>query len=251
MSFWSKLFDPWGIVAPAWNNISGNTASFNSRQAAAKAQQAQEAQLAQQQAIARQQADALAAQQQATANNINAGRSSIDSAFAQFDEPYFANAAKSYNDYYTPQINQQEEMARDKLTSQLAGQGVLDSTVGANRMAMLAKSAADQRASTANSAQSHANSLRGRVSSSKDALYASNQAAADPNATAARATGEATTLANGVQLSPQQPVGDLFASLLNPVAAATTALGNSYSKKTHGVSSAAPTTGAGSSQVIG
>ena len=246
MSFWSKLFDPFGVVAPAWNSLSGADANYRARMAQEQAQQAQEAQLNEQKTIAKQQADTLAKQQQQTADNINRGKSSIDSAFSQFNEPYFAGIAKTYSDYYTPQVDQQQEIAHDKLTAQLAGQGVLDSTVGANSLATLAKTAADKRGEIANSGQNHANTIRGNVDGAKSQLYADNQSAADPNRIATQATGSATTLANGSNVTPAQPIGDIFSSLLQPIANFATASSNAYTPRRSG----APTSGAGSSALI-
>lgn len=225
-----------------------------------KQQAAQQLQYQQQQAAAlKAQQDAAAAaaakqqqQQQAVTANTNTNRSAIDTAFAQFNDPYYAGIAKNYNDYYLPQVDQQEGVARDKLTAQLAGQGTLSSTVGANALATLAKDAALQRANVGGQATDYANSIRDKVNTSKTALYGQNLAAADPASFASNVQGQASTFANPASLTPAQPIGDVFASLLTPATAALTASSNLLkgSNQNFGVSSYTPTSGAGSSRVI-
>lgn len=245
------LFDFWNpsTYGDLWNNVTGVTANFNNRQAQAKAQAQQQAQLEQQQAFAKQQADALVAQQKTLTDNVAGGKASIDSAFAQFNDPYYAGLAKKYTDFYNPQIDEQYKLANDAKTGDLAERGVLKSTVGANTLAQMAKTAADKKAEIANSGQDFANQQRTTVQQTKDNLYGLNTGAVDPSQVSAQATGHASALAAPGTVSPTPALGDVFSSFLTPVTNAVQANNNSLNKVNGGVGIDNPT-GAGSSQVI-
>src|SRR5438128_995912 len=87
----------------------------------------------------------LAAQQQAAIQKqeddrkaaIGQGKSSIDSAFAQFDQPYFDNYTKAYTAAQDAPLADQYSIAKDKLTAALAGRDTLESTGGINAISQL------------------------------------------------------------------------------------------------------------------
>ena len=180
-------------------------------------QQQQYQQQAAQAAQAQAQMNAQEAQRQAA---IISGNSAIDQAFSQFNKPFFQNAQQNYMDYYLPQIDTAAGQTRDQLTAQLAKRGMLESTVGANTLGLLEKKRLDERARIGNEAAGFSNDLRNQVTSNRNSLYDYARSAADPYGAAARATGEATTLAQapGGYTSKGNGLGDVFTSMLTPFA---------------------------------
>jgi hypothetical protein len=197
---------------------------------------------------ARQQAE-MERREQERQNNIKAGNSAIDSAFAQFNDDYFKGAQNAYANYYLPQIDTQRTEALDKLTAQLAGRGMLESTVGANKIAKVNQTADEARARVGNEAVDFGASLQGKVDQAKNALYDLSKSAADPSQVSARATGEATSLAQTGAIAPSQPLGDLFGNILAPLAYGAQAYINSPQRNARNTNFA-PTSGSGSSRVM-
>lgn len=176
---------------------------------------AQSEQLAQQQAIAAQaqaKADALAAQTQAT---IKTDQGTIDTDFAQFDPSYYANYTKAYTNNYLPQLQDQYAQSQDQLTAALAGNGTLESSVGAQALADLSKRNTDQTAQIADQANAATTALQQNVSGQKTALYNQANAAVDPTQIASTAQANTTALA-----APQAytPLSNVFSDLVTPFA---------------------------------
>ncbi|HEY5798473.1 MAG TPA: hypothetical protein VIU82_26010 [Bosea sp. (in: a-proteobacteria)] len=185
--------------------------------------------------------------------NIQSGNSTIDQNFAQFDDGYFGKIRDAHAAVYNPQIDDQFTKAKDKLIASLAGRGVLSSSVGAQALSDLEKRAGDERVRVGNDALAYANSLKAKVGESKNNLYAQSSAAADPNAIARSATGEATTLAQQGAATPTQPLSDVFSSFLTPFLSAATASQNSVqgSRKLINSTLAPISSGTRSSSVVG
>jgi hypothetical protein len=192
------------------------------------------------------QAAEMKAEEEARQARIRQGQGIIDNSFSKFDDNYYGGYETAYKGYYNPQIEDQYSETADALTAALAGRGILESTVGAERFAKLAEKAADAKARVASEAVDARNSLRGKVEKTKTDLYSMNTSAADPSAIAARAAGEATALA-----APQaySELGQLFQAVLAPVAAYSSAASNSRGGL-FGNSNPVPK-GAGSSNYVG
>jgi hypothetical protein len=159
----------------------------------------------------------LAKQQQAHDAAVSAGKANIDSAVAQFSDPYFAGVAKSYRDVYNPQLTDQYNTSRDQLTALLAGTDTLGSSVGNNAQAQLEKQRAVQQGNIANQGQDVANNMRAQVGNAKTNLYSMNANAADPLAAAVQSQAQA-----GAIVAPQAypTLSNTFASVLSPFASA-------------------------------
>jgi hypothetical protein len=253
-------------LSNAWDHWSGKNAADDAQRAA---QLLQQQQFASQQALAKQQQDFLTNQLTAAQGDedrraaeaaaaearkreaIQGGNQSIDKVFAQFDEPYYQSYAKTFLDAQTPDIQHQYDLAKDKLTAQLAGRGTLSSSVGAAKFGELDRSKRSAETALSGQAQDAANELRNKVGASKTLLYKDVLGGADPNQISSRAVTDATSLANvgAVPAPPAQSLADLFGSVLAPAANATVAAINSPTKKL-GIN-AAPLVGAGSSKIIG
>jgi hypothetical protein len=193
-------------------------------------------------------ADRARAEEVAREARIREGQGRIDAAFTQFDDPFYAGVTKAYNDYYTPQFDQQYTEALRKLQLGLAGSGGLESSAGIKKIANFNELANNQRTTIANSAVDAANKQKQAIEAERATLYDQNRAAADPSAAAANATTQA-----GLLSAPQtySPLGDVFASFLNTAAAVRSgqnmAVGNQYLN----LSPITPNTGgAGSSYIV-
>lgn len=147
--------------------------------------------------------------------DIKAGQGKIDEAFSQFNPAYYDKFKTDYTGYYTPQIGQQYDIAKDKLAATLAGRGTLDSSVGANKFAQLDKTRALAEADIGNQSVDASNGLRKQAEDTKSNLYSLNQSAADPALASARAIGEASAITAPRALSP---LGQVFASVMQPFA---------------------------------
>lgn len=144
------------------------------------------------------------------------GQQNIDSAFAQFNDGYFDEFRSAFKGDYLPDLDNQFSSAKDKMLAALAGRGMLGSTVGANRQAELSDKYNAERLGIARRATDAANSLRQQVEQQKTGLYDMNRAAADPGTAAIRAGAAATAL---VAPQARSPIGDVFASVLQPLGA--------------------------------
>lgn len=219
--------------------------------------QAQEAerQREEQNRIAEQQRQEARQLEETRQHNIKTGVSSIDNAFGQFDDSYFGGMKQRYVDAYNPKIDQESAKARDQLVAYLAGNGLLESSVGADKLAELEQRTQDARGTVGGQATDFANDFRNKLDQSKTKLYQMAQSATDPTGLAARATGEATSLAQSGLALPQQTnsIGDIFSSFLEPLSYAITSASNAPRIATRGGvrGSGAPISGSGSSQVVG
>lgn len=181
-------------------------------------------------------------------DNIRTGQSKIDEAFAQFNDPWYERAKSDYLGASLPGLYEQYDKARGKTIAGLHEKGMLESTIGANALAELEKRAADERGRIGGEASDFVNSLKTNAQRSKNNLYDVNQSAADPNSIAAKATAEATTLAQSPGGYTQRPLGNVFADLLTPFTYGMQAYNNRLPNRSGGGSVAS---GSGSANFFG
>lgn len=160
-------------------------------------------------------------------HDVDLGKIGIDKAFSGFGDSYYGGYRNDYTGYYNPQLDQQYGRAVDKTTANLAERGILESSVGAQKFADLAKQNADARTNIANEALDASNKLRGQVENAKSSLYSLNEASADPQAINAQAIGQATSL---VAPPTYSPLGEVFASALNSLSSYAQARNNRPTK---------------------
>ena len=173
---------------------------------------------------AAQQQQMLEAQQAKHDAAVAAGKTAIDSAFSQFDQPYFDNYAQSYKDVYNPQLTDQYGIAKDKLYAMLAGNDQLGGSVGNNTQAQLNKTYANTQSDIANKAADAENAFKASVDNTKSQLYTQNAAAADPYSMGTQAQAAA-----GAVVAPQSypSLSNVFGDALSSVATASRANANS------------------------
>ena len=210
------------------------------------AAQAQQNAANQQAWLALSQKDAMDAAQQTKDNNIASGKKAIDTAFAGFDPAYYDNLSKAYTSAQTIPLADQYARATDKETAQLASQGVLGSTVGADAMGQLDQRNATQLGAIANGAADAVKAQKGKVSAAQTNLANLNVASQDPQQIASLAQGEAGSLV-APQSTPQ--LGSVFTDLLTPVANAAKAGTTSVTPFGYSTPGTALASGAGSSVV--
>ena len=155
---------------------------------------------------------------------IKQGQAAIDTAFGQYDQPYYDRYAKSIVDTQQPELDRQSQAASGKLSAALADRGMLESTVGAQQFGDVGRVYADNSTQIANQAADAAKGLQAKVEGQKSNLYALNQSAADPQGINAQAIGAATAIAAPSSVSP---IGDVFSGVIGPYVAFQNARQNS------------------------
>lgn len=178
--------------------------------------------------------------------DVAQGKYRIDNAFSMFDPGYYEGYAEDYKDFYFPKVEQQYQDANSKMMAALAGKGILESTVGADALSDLYGERNETRTGIANDARDAAQSLRSNVEKTKTNLYALNESSADPQGISARARGEATSLVGKPSYSP---LGQVFASALEPWISYSSAKANSPGRSYSSPYNMA--SGSGSGRVIG
>lgn len=146
---------------------------------------------------------------------ITEGRQKIDTAFSQFNDPYYQGVQDAYLGYYQPQLEDQYAKARRQLTLALSRSGNLNASAGARQIGDLTKAYEQNRALIGNQALQAGQKARADVASNKSELYSQLSASADPAAAAATAIARADALSQPASYSP---LGDLFASFVNTAA---------------------------------
>lgn len=154
----------------------------------------------------------VAAQSEATREaNVTAGQQNIDSAFSQYDDPYYSGITQNYENYYDPQLSTQYNNALNSLTMQLGQQGILSSTEGDRQLALLKQTNDTEQQTIAQQALDAANTAKQQVAQEKQTLYNQNNTAADPSAAATQAASAAGSVVTPPNLSP---LGNAFSGLL-------------------------------------
>lgn len=169
------------------------------------------------QQLAQQQQQMIQAQEDKRQADITAGKTAIDSAFSQFTDPYYDTYKQTYLDNYNPQLTDQFGQAKDQLTATLAGADTLDSSVGANALARLAKTYNDAQSGIANQAQDATNAFKSSVQNAKTNLYTMNESAADPSLAASQAQASAGTLVSPASLPS---LGSVFGNIAGSIGTA-------------------------------
>lgn len=194
------------------------------------------------------QAAEMKAEEAARQARIKEGQGRIDDAFTKYDDNYYGGYENSYKAYYNPQIDDQYGEATDQLTAALAGRGLLESSVSADKFSKLAQKMYEARTAVGNQAADARNQLRGKVEKTKTDLYSMNSATADPSAIAARAAGEAAALAAP---QPYTPLGQLFTAVVGSIGNYASAANNSRGGLWGNSNTPAAPSGGGSSNVVG
>lgn len=147
-------------------------------------------------------------------SDVAAGKGSIDKAFSGFDQPYYDKYKTSYEGAYNPEVDRQFGEATDKITSGMAGRGMLGGTYSNWTEGEAQRTRDDARAKIGGDAENAASTLKSNVNQRKNELYGLNTTANDPQGIAAQATGSATSIPAPL---PTTSLGSVFGSVLGPV----------------------------------
>lgn len=145
-------------------------------------------------------------------SQVRAGQQNIDSAFGKFDDNFFNDFTKAYENNYNPQVDTQFDRAKTNLRYDNARKGMLDSTPAIFSNDLLNEKYGQQRQQVASDAIGATSNLRNNVSNQKTQLYQLNSSAADPTLASTNAAAAAGTIPNQPQYSA---LGDLFGGLVN------------------------------------
>jgi len=143
---------------------------------------------------------------------IRAGTGSIDTAFGGFNDAFYADRRNAYTGFYQPQLTDQFEEARKKLTYALARAGTLNSSIAAENSAKLGREYDTNRAIIQSKAEEDVNALQSRIGSEKTALVSQLNATGDAD----RVSNEA--LARTAQMYQTIPPYNMFPDIFLGVA---------------------------------
>lgn len=149
-----------------------------------------------------------AAAEAARQKRIREGMVGLDQSFAQFDEPFYQQAATDYTQAVTPKLMSDYRTTRNNLTYALARGGLTNSSAAVQRNTSLQNNLARNESQVANNAQQQSNALRSNVNSQKSQLVAQLESSADPTAVNSQAQAAVSQLRAP---SAIQPLGNLFA----------------------------------------
>lgn len=140
---------------------------------------------------------------------IETGKKSIDEAFSGFDDNFYDQRVKEYEDYAVPQLTQQYDRTRKNLMYSLARSGLLNSGVEAEKGAALDQNLAQQYRGVVDTGQGQANQLRRDIEGQRSNLVSQLQASADPGGAANLALRTAQAYETPTSFGP---IGDYFES---------------------------------------
>lgn len=163
----------------------------------------------------------LAAQQQQQADQARAdtnrknaalqtGMGNIDAAFQGFDDNYFNNLAKNYEDYAKPQLQDQYDQQKKNLIYALARKGNLNSTVAGDQQALLDQQNARNLTGIESTGMDYAAQARRDVQAARNDVTGQLNSSYDADAANTAAMAAAKSLAVPVSFSP---LGNLFTNV--------------------------------------
>lgn len=146
---------------------------------------------------------------------IRQGTERIDGLFGdQFTDQYFDGRKQSFLDYATPQLDDQFADASKALTYQLARQGLLDSSVRADKSAELQKKYDLNKQQIADQALSYSTEARNNVEKARSDLITMLNATGDAEGAANSAMARASALSQPQAFSPLTSLFADFTSAL-------------------------------------
>lgn len=152
---------------------------------------------------------------------VTQGTSAINSTFdGQFNDDYFNGRTQAFNDYATPQLEEQYGKAKKALTFALARDGGLDSSNRASREGELQQAYDTAKRGVADQALSYGNQSRSQIEEARASLISSLNASGDASQAATGAINRAQALSQPTAFSPiGQLFGDFTSSLGTQAAA--------------------------------
>lgn len=194
------------------------------------------------------QAAGLAQQQQ---TQLDSALGQIQGAFSSFTPDFYNKVGQDYTNFALPQVTQQYQQQQKQLQGNLAGQGILDSSGGANLSNQLSQNLAQAQNQVADSALNQAQTFQQGVQQQENTLVNQAEAASDPLSIAQGALAQASSIKAPSLFAP---VGNFFSNWANQYGAqqsvnaanqTNTLLNNAISSGFIGSSNFAPLGGSG------
>jgi len=164
---------------------------------------------------ARAEAERQRQEELARQGRIKEGRTKIDEAFNQFNDDFYNERAKAYENYATPTLDRQYEDSMRELVTALARSGNLQSSTRAEKMAGLNEEYKQRKLDILNTGLDYKNQARSAVDQARAELQVQNASLADPNLISGNATARAASL---TQMPSFSPIGDLLSDFASGLA---------------------------------
>lgn len=150
-------------------------------------------------------------------SKIAQGMTNINSAFSQFDQPFFDTREQAYLEFALPQLEDQYEKEKEQLVFALARNKRLNSNTRSDRLAELEKQYNIQRTKINDNALGFANKARADIENARANLVSQNASLQNPSAVADLASQRAVALSAAPQFDP---LGNLFQNTTAGIATA-------------------------------
>lgn len=193
------------------------------------------------QAAAQARADEAARQ-----GKLATGRTNIDNAFSQFDDPYYSKRATDYDAFAMPQLDEQFGNTKKQLVYALSRGGLLNSSTAAEKNKDLTTQYERNKQLVESKGEDYATQARKDVADSRSRLLGDLASTEDPSTVGDEAARQAVTLS---QAPSYDPLGNLFSDISGTIAKVQNArnLGGAFNSGTSLFSSG---TGGGSGRVV-
>jgi hypothetical protein len=151
--------------------------------------------------------DELREQERARVARIETGKKSIDAAFEGFDDEFYNQRVKEYEDFAVPQLNTQYDRTKKNLMYSLARSGLLNSSTEVEKGGALDTELAQKYRDVVDTGKGQANALRRDVEGQRNNLVAQLQASGDPGSAANLALRTAQAYEQPTSFAP---IGNFF-----------------------------------------
>lgn len=145
---------------------------------------------------------------------LTQGRSSIDTALSGFDDNFFGSRASAYDQWASPQLDEQFAKQKQKLIYALSRGGLLNSSEAGARTADLNSEYADRKQTIKARGQDYANNARRDVSDARSNLLSMLSSTEDPNTVGDEAVRRAAALREQPSFDP---LGALFTDIADQI----------------------------------
>jgi hypothetical protein len=195
-------------------NKAKKSAEQSAREQQRMAQEAENTRIAEAQA----EAERMRQAEERRQGNIATGQSEIAGAFGQFNDQFYGNRAKSYQDFAMPQLDRQYQDQMKGLVAALARTGNLNSSLRGQLMGKLQTEYDQNKLKIADTSRGFADQARTSVEQARARLMESNAKLADPGVIRNSAAAEAAGLMSNPQFAN---LGQLLSDLSGNVGGGT------------------------------
>lgn len=179
-------------------------------------------------------------------NRVRGGVERVNRTFSQFDDDFFAGQRENALNALNPQLEKQADDARRQLVLSLAGTGNLNSSAGARQLGDFTELFRNKQAEVGQQALDFEQGARADLEGSRSRIVQQLQATGDLGAASNAALAGAESLRAPRSVSP---IGNLFEGFTQNLTARE--LSQRNQRRNDAVRSVFPSSGGGSSRVVG